>query len=275
MAAAPKRAPARKPKQSDSAPKLKGAPSPKVKVSTRKPSAPKPVVFNIVKGGGIWYKLRQNNIIVFDEEAGYNREIRYCPAERSVYMDEQSESARRSQIVFRDGMLTVGHTDPVLLEFLRLHPDNIANGGTRFNEVNTEVNAKAELDREFAMHDAVDVIKTTPLEQLMPLALSYGIGSDLSSMEIKRALLQHAKANPVDFLAAVDSPMVKLKANVITALDFQILKEDNEGMYWNDTNTLIMQTPMGQDTVSTFTRFLMTDKGNSVRDEIERQLDSL
>ena len=270
-----KRTPARKPKQSDSAPKLKGAEAKVHKPSARKPSAPKPVVFNIIKGGGIWYKLRQNNIVVFDEEKGYNREIRYCPAERSVYKDEQSDSARREQVVFRDGILTVPHTNPILIEFLRLHPDNSDNGGIRFNEVNDEVNAEAELNLEFALHDAIAKIKLSPLDELIPVALSYGISSDLSSMEIKRALLQQAKSNPVSFVEAFDSPSVKLKASVITAIDFQILKSTEDGMYWFDSNQMIMPTPMGQETVAVFTRFLMTDKGNPVRDEIERQLADL
>ena len=261
-----------------SAPTLKGAApvksQPKL-TAKRKPSAPKPVVFNIVKGGGIWYKLSQNNIIVFDEEKGYNREIRYCPAEKSVYKDEQSEAARREQIVFRDGLLTVQHTDPILIEYLRLHPDNVANGGKRFNEVNDEVDAQAELEREFALHDAIALIKTSDIDKLIPIGLSYGISADLSSLEIKRALLQQAKANPEAFMNAFNNPMVAVRADVVTAMDFQILKQTVDGMYWYDSNSLIMPTPAGQDTLDVFVRFLMTDKGNPVRNEIENQLNSL
>jgi len=271
---------ARKPaaKKSTSAPTLKGAASPtsKPKVTAkRKPSAPKPVVFNIIKGGGIWYKLPQNNILVFDEESGFNREIRYCPAERSIFKDEQSEAAKRSQIVFRDGLLTVQPTDPMLLEYLRAHPDNVANGGKRFNEVNEEANAEEELNREFAMHDAIAAIKNTDIETLIPVALSYGISADMSSLEIKRALLQQAKANPQAFLDSFGNPMVELRANVITAADFQILKSTDDGMYWYDSNKLIMSTPVGQDTVDVFVRFLRTDKGHPVRVEVESQLEKL
>jgi len=270
---------ARKPAAKQSAaPTLKGAESPtsKPKVTAkRKPSAPKPTVFNIIKGGGIWYKLPQNSIIVFDEESGYNREIRYCPAERSIFKDEQSEGAKRSQIVFRDGLLTVQPTDPILIEYLRAHPDNVANGGKRFNEVNEEANAEAELNREFAMHDAIAAIKNSDIETLIPVALSYGISADMSSLEIKRSLLQQAKANPQAFLDSFGNPMVELRANVITATDFQILKSTSDGMYWYDSSKLIMSTPVGQDTLDVFVRFLMTDKGHPVRVEIESQLEKL
>jgi hypothetical protein len=277
MAKEVKRTTTRKPAAKSASPTLKGASpaasKPKV-TSKRKPAAPKPVVFNVNKGG-VWYKVRQNNIVVFDEEKGYNRELRYCPAERSVWKDEQSDAARRQQIVFRDGLLTVPHTDPILLEFLRLHPDNFANGGRRFNEVNPEQSAAEELENEFALHDAIAALKTMEIDALIPVALSYGISADLSNMEIKRALLQQAKANPSAFMASLDSPIVQVKSDVITAIDFQILKSTDDGMYWYDSNTLIMPTPMGQETVDVFTRFLMTDKGNPVRDELERQLGAL
>lgn len=261
-----------------SKPALKGATAPKSQTkltANRKPASPKPVVFNIIKGGGIWYKLPQNNITIFDKEKGYNREIRYCPAERSVYRDEQSEVARREQIVFRDGLLSVPETDPILLEYLRLHPDNIANGGKRFNEINNEADAEKELEREFLLHDAIAKIKISDIDELIPVALSYGISADLSSLEIKRALLQQAKGNPEKFMQSFNNPMVKMRADVVTALDFQILKQSVDGMYWYDSNTLIMPTPVGQDTLDVFVRFLTTDKGNPVRNEIDSQLSNL
>jgi hypothetical protein len=258
-------------------PTLKGAKNvaPKKTPTSRKPSAPKPVVFSVATGGGIWMKLRQSNVVVFDEEKGYNRELRFCPAEKSIFKEEQSDTAIREQIVFVEGSLTVQHTNPSLLAYLRLHPDNTANGGSLFNEVNTEVDAAKELENEFALHDAIAVIKTSEIETLIPIALSYGISADMSSIEIKRALLQQAKANPASFMGLVDSPAVRLKADIITAIDFQILRETEDGMYWHDSNTLIMPTPLGKNTTDVFTRFLMTDKGNPVRDELERQLGEL
>ena len=36
-----------------------------------------------------------------------------------------------------------------------------------------------------------------------------------------------------------------------------------------------MPTPVGQDTIEVFVRFLMTDKGNPVRNEIDSQLSNL
>lgn len=243
--------------------------------ASKKPSAPKPVVFSIPKGGGIWFKLRQDDIVIYDEEKGYNREIRFCPAEKSIYLEDQSPSARREQIVFREGTLQVPHTQPNLIDFLRKHPDNKANGGNTFIEVKNEVNAEAELEKEFLLHDAVSWIKENDVDAILPLALSYGISSDLSSLEIKRALLQQAKANPTSFMENVSSPIVKIKALIITAIDFQILNAKNDGMYWFDSKQLICPTPAGANTQNTFARFLMSERGMDVREEVERQLSEL
>lgn len=249
---------------------------PKAKTTAKRKEAPKrPVVFSIPKGGGIWYKLRQHEVIIHDDEKKYNREIRYCPAERSIYKDEQSDVARREQIVFREGALLVNHTMPNLIEYLRKHPDNHANGGRVFIEVNTENDAQAQLDKEFMLHDAIDVIKRSDIEELLPVALSLGIDSSLSSIEIKRALLSHAKSNPKQFMDTLESPFVKIKALVVTACDFNILNPKTDGMYWYDNNSLIIPTPMGQDTKDIFSRFLMTERGIAVREELERQVGSL
>jgi hypothetical protein len=110
---------------------------------------------------------------------------------------------------------------------------------------------------------------------LIPIALSYGIDSGLSSLEIKRALIQQAKGDPKVFMEATNSPLVQLRAIVVTAIDFQILKANADGMYWFDSNQIIAPTPVGTDTTQVFTRFLMSDRGYGVREELERQLNDL
>lgn len=255
-------------------------PAAKAKAAAKRPvakkkSAPKPTVFSVVKGGGIYYKIPQKNIIVFDEEQGYNREIRYARGERSIFVDEQSPSARRETIVFRDKALMVLPSQPELLAYLRMHPANVANGGKIFQEVNNESTAEQDVENEFLVHDAIGLIRSTSLEELMPMVLSYGIDSEMSSVEIKKELLKFAKSNPKNFMDLFSSPVVQIKADVLTAIDFQILVAKPDGMYWGDNNALISPTPMGQNTVETFTRFLMTERGNTVRDELQRQIDSL
>ena len=116
-------------------------------------------VYTIAKGGGIWYKLKQNNITVFDEESGQVRQLRYSPNENSVWADEQSENIIREQIIFQGKNLVVPYTNPPLQKYLSLHPDNKANGGSIFELVDTVKDAQVELNTEFAMLDAVAMVR--------------------------------------------------------------------------------------------------------------------
>ena len=48
--------------------------------------------FEIPRNGGVVYLLPQKGVTVYDEEVDSVREIRYCPNEQSIYVDEQSQN---------------------------------------------------------------------------------------------------------------------------------------------------------------------------------------
>ena len=73
---------------------------------------------------------------------------------------------------------------------MRAHPDNRANDGKVFNEVNNESNAEVDVENEFLVHDAIGLIRSSSLDELMPMVLSYGIDSNMTSMEIKKELIE-------------------------------------------------------------------------------------
>ena len=232
-------------------------------------------VYTINKGGGIWYKLKQNNITIFDEETGRVRQLRYSPNEMSVWADEQSENIIREQVVFINKNILVQYTKPNLQKYLDLHPDNIANGGKVFHLVDTEKKATVELDQEFMALDAVGLVRDKSIDELLPVAMYLGIDTNQKNMEIKRELLREAKANPKRFIEMFDNPVVKVKSTIISATDFQIVRADNDGLKWYDTNRLIVATPAGQDTIDIATRFCLSEKGAMVLEEIETQLSKI
>jgi len=232
-------------------------------------------VYTIERGGGIYYKLKQNNITVFDEETGRVRQLRYSPNEMSVWADEQGENIIREQIFFIRKNILVPYTKPNLQRYLDLHPDNIANGGKVFNLVDTEKKATVELDKEFMALDAVAMVRDKSIDELLPVAMFLGIDTNQKNMEIKRELLSEAKANPKRFIEMFDNPVVKVKSTIMSAVDFQILRNDTDGMKWFDTNRLIVATPVGQDTIDVATRFCLSEKGAMVLEEIENQLSKI
>lgn len=257
-------------------PPLKTVSSSKTKIKRNlQDDSKKNKVYTINKGGGIWYKLKQNNITVFDEETGSVRQLRYSPNEMSVWADEQSENVIREQIIFQAKNLLVPYTKPNLQKYLDLHPDNIANGGKVFLLVDTEKKATQELDQEFITFDAVGLVRDKSIDELLPVAMYLGIDTDQKNMEIKRELLREAKANPKRFIEMFDNPVVKVKSTIMSAIDFQILKADNDGLKWYDSNRLIVATPVGQETLDIATRFCLSEKGAMVLEEIESQLSKI
>lgn len=232
-------------------------------------------VYTIGKGGGIWYKLRQTNITVFDEETGQVRQLRYSPNENSIWADEQSENIIREQIIFQSKNLIVPYSRPNLQKYLELHPDNRANGGSIFELVDTARNAETELESEFSMLEAVSMVRDKSVDELLPVAMYLGINTSQKNMEIKRELLREAKANPTRFIQMFDNPMVRTKSVIMSAIDFQILRSDSDGLKWFDSGRLIVATPAGQDTIDIATRFCLSEKGALVFEEIQTQLDKI
>ena len=232
-------------------------------------------IFLTKKKGGIYFSLPQKNITVFDEEKNSVREIRYCPNENSIYSDEQSKNGIREQIVFRDGMLAVRRSQPNLIKYLTAHPSNVANGGGLFYLKDEAKTAVDEVEAEFAVHEAVGMVRDKSIEDLLPVAMFLNINTDQETMAIKRELLNHAKTNPTQFIKMFDNPTVRTRSAIMQAVDFQILDRANDGMRWFDSGGLIVSTPIGQDTMDVMTRFCLTEKGSEVFNEITSRLESI
>jgi hypothetical protein len=230
--------------------------------------------YEIVKGGGIICRIK-SEVTVYDPKEKVTIALRYCPNERTIVRDEQSQYARREHIVFNDKMLAVDFTNPNLIEFLDRHPDNVANGGSIFKEIDKAKTAEEELDREFATHEAVAMIREKSIEELLPVAISLGISTKQKNVEIKREMLKDAKANPTKFISMFDNPMVKCRSAVMQAIDFQIIKSSKGGLNWFDSNRQIITTPPGADTVDIAVRYFMTEKGATVYDQILSELDKI
>ncbi len=246
---------------------------PKSKILTkRKDPSREPKLFTISSGGGIYYKLRSSKVMHYDEGKNELRELRYCSREPSVFVDEQSNRAVRSHVIFRDGNLLVRPNEPNLLAYLNLHPDNMANGGTVFEMMNKDVDHEKIVENEFLIHDAISLIKSRPTEELYPLAMALNIDINQSALSVKRALVSYAKQNPQKFLDMNSNPLVEARGTVQQAFDFDIIRNNTGAVVWSDTNKMVVAIPAGMDKIQVVTRFVMTDAGAPTLAEIERQL---
>jgi hypothetical protein len=257
---------------------VKEAPAKQVKKSApikRKVEAPTSRVYQTVNGGGIVHMIQSKGITIFDEDSGQVREMRYCPNEPSIWRDEQSDSARKEAVVFRNGNLIVPRTKPNLMQYLDRHPGNQANGGNNFKLVDNNKDAQINLEKEFSVSEAIIAVRDKSIEELLPIAIYFGMNINRNASEIRFDLLQKAKKNPSEFLGAFDSPIVKVRALVKQCESYQIIALKNDGAYWFDSNKMIVANPAGHECDDTLARFLMTEKGATTRSSLEERLEKL
>ena len=70
------------------------------------------------------YSMRAANIYYFDEQKGYERELKYCQNQKTPFVDEMKGDQRLEHIIFRNGALHVPRTKQTLQKLLsKYHPD--------------------------------------------------------------------------------------------------------------------------------------------------------
>lgn len=252
------------------APKTKKAPT--IKRTVPNDEQMPSVFIPINNKGGIVLKLRNSNLSYFDKDAGMVRQIRYAPLEQSVFVDEQSANPVVEQVFMYDKMLIVPIEKPNLRKFLELHPDNQANGGSVFKQLDRAKPKAQEVDNEFLVHDAITIIKSKSLSDLIPLAMSLKINIDQDDLSVKRDLVRYARRDPEKFLDMTTNPLVEVRSTTSQAFDFNIVRNNGGAVVWYDTNKVIVTVPTGQNAQETLARYCMTDQGSSVLSEIDRQL---
>ena len=86
--------------------------TPKVEVKPKIPSTPtweiKDRVYYLKgKGKPVSRSIRSSAIYYFDEEKGYERELKYCQNQKTCFVDEMKGDQRLEHIIFRNGALFV------------------------------------------------------------------------------------------------------------------------------------------------------------------------
>ena len=276
MSQTTRRAPGRPKKAQTEANAIPATPPPakkKVSIKRNEPTSLRAVMYEIPRGGGVAFMIPQRGVTIYDEEKDTVREMRFCPNEPSIWVDEQSSNAKREAIVFRDGRLVVPKEKPNLKKFLDLHPGNFANGGNVFKKQDEAKTAETKLNEELSQFEAVSMIKNSETEDLLAVAIYFKVNIDRKISEIKYDLLQIAKKNPTKFVRSFDDPAVKMKALVRQARNYQVINMTKDSVRWFDSNSLIVSVPHGQSPEDIMVRFLLTEKGASVVEEIEKQLE--
>ena len=247
----------------------------KKNIIKRKEDSSTHVEFEIPSRAGVVYMLPQKGVTIFDSENDTVREIRYCPNEPSIYVDEQSDNAIKESVAFREGKLFVPKEKPNLRKFLESHPMNTANGGHIFRKVDKKKDASNELEKEFKVSEAVAMVRDKDINDLLPIALYFNVNINKPSSEIRFNLLRIAKSKPQDFIESFDSPSVTARSIVQQAKDYQIIEVKEDRCSWFDSKSMIVSVPVGQDPMDVMIRFCLTEKGSAVLSSLEERLEKL
>ena len=161
-------------------------------------------------------------------------------------------------------------------KFLSLHPQNKANGGTVFEEINTERDAEVEIEVLNSEVDALITARQMSLDQVLEIGrVLFGDISKISTKEIKRDLLVYARRDPQGFLNLVDDPMVKLQSKIQTFFDNKLLVLRNKDVYYNTKSNKkrMLVVPQGEKPLEMVALYLQSDEGIQALKMLENKLD--
>ena len=219
------------------------------------------------------YSMRSANIYYFDEEKGYERELKYCQNQKTPFVDEMKGDQRLEHIVFRNGALHVPRTKQTLQKLLSIyHPDK----DTLYFEHKPVRIAENQLDwLEFEV-EALKVAKDMNIdaaEAIMRVEKGSSV-SRLSSQELRRDLLLFARSNPKLFLELTVDDNIQLRNFGIKAAEAGIinLSQDQRNFIWVSTGRKIMTVPFDEHPYSALAAWFKTDEGMEIYQNIEKRL---
>ena len=216
--------------------------------------------------------IKTSNLFWFDEEKGYEREIKYCQNQRTVFVDEMQGEQRLEHVVFRNGVLFVPKEKTVLQKLLSLyHPHR----DTIYYEHKPEVIAETEIETLEMEADAILMARQMDIdmaEAIMRVEKGSSVSS-MSSKELKRDLLVFARNNPRLFLELANDDNVQLRNFGIKAVEGGIIKLSSDQRYfmWGSTDRKIMTVPFDEHPYSALAQWFKTDEGMEIYSNIEKR----
>jgi len=217
--------------------------------------------------------LKATSIFYFDEEKGYERELKYCSNQQTSFVDEMKGDQRLEHIVFRSGSLYVPKEKTVLQKLLSLyhpHKDNL------YYEYKPQNIASEEIDILNIQVDALIAARNIDIdmaEAIMRVEKGSEV-SNLSSKELRRDLLVFARNNPKLFLELADDENVQLRNFGIKAVENGILRlsSDQRNFLWGGNGRKLMVIPFDEHPYTALAHWFKTDEGMEIYSNIEKRL---
>jgi len=219
------------------------------------------------------YMLKSSNVYWFDEDKGFERELKYCENQRTQFVDEMKGDQRLAHVIFRNGSLFVEKSKTVLQKLLSLyHPHK----NKIYTEYEPQVVANNELEMLEMQADAIVAARTLDID-MMEAIMRVEIGSEVSKMsskELKRDLLIYARNNPQLFLDLLQDENIQLRDYGIKATEqgILVLSADQRTFSWGSNGRKLMNVPFDEHPYSALAAWFKTDEGMEIYSNIEKRL---
>jgi hypothetical protein len=215
---------------------------------------------------------QRHPLMYFDEELGYERELRYATNQVSPFVDEQKGPVTLAHIMFRNGVLMIPKSKQSLQKLLSLyHPqkdilyaeqDQVAEASNQLEDIELEIEA-LNLAQQLDLDHAEAILRTE-------------LGSSVAKMtskELKRDLMLLAKSNPALFISLAHDENVELRSFGIRAAEANIIKlsPDQKTFQWAANGKKLMEVPFDEHPYSALASWFKTDEGMAVYKSIEKK----
>jgi len=217
--------------------------------------------------------IKSADIYWFDEEKGYERELKYCQNQKTPFVDEMKGDQRLEHIIFRSGSLYVPKEQTTLQKLLSLYHPHKDKLYYEFKPVEIAENQLDWLEFEV---EALGIAKDMDIDMAEAI-MRAEIGSEvnnLSSKELKRDLLLFARRNPKLFIELTTDDNVQLRNFGVKAVEAGIIKLSSDQRYfmWGSNERKLMTVPFDEHPYSALAAWFKTDEGMEIYSNIQKRM---
>tara|TARA_R100001510_G_scaffold21494_1_gene18823 strand:+ start:9507 stop:10271 length:765 start_codon:yes stop_codon:yes gene_type:complete len=215
----------------------------------------------------------KRSLLYFDEEKGYQRELRYATNQPSVFADEQEGPVTLAHVMFRDGSLYVPRENQALQKLLSLYHPLRNRMYEEFDAVKEAVDDLEYIQFELEALNLAAAMDIDQAEAIMRVEYGSKV-SEMTSKEIKRDIILFAKRNPSLMLELANDENVELRSTGVKAVEAGILKlaNDQRTFTWASNGRKVMTVPFDENPYSALAAYFKTDEGIEVYQNIEKRL---
>jgi len=234
----------------------------------------------------------KNTDVIFDEETGMERNIRYLEGVGTIFEDEQEhlsdfKKRQRPDIKFINGVLVVPANRTSLVKFLTISNMNEGNkntiAGTRhiYRLLDFEAQEDQAISKAETRMDAMKLAMGAPIENMIPHAQFLGVrfknqyNEERGEKAIRVDYLDFADKNPEAFIKSYNNPLVKVEYIIRKGMSVNLIDLDSSKgqAIWGDSKKFIVQIPDNQDAVKFLSEFCLTEKGKDFYAQLKTMAD--